>query len=99
MGAAQNCQEPSAPSFPQPVYDNTKTTVKSTFGAMTGYSISKFGSIKTVIETFFLILLIILIIYAVVSWLSMKPEKKIPYISPRSVSAAFGRQIKAIRKM
>ena len=34
MGAAQSSPEPSAPSFPQPDYDNTKTTVKSTFGKM-----------------------------------------------------------------
>ena len=103
MGAAQNCQEPSAPSFPQPVYDNTITAVKSAFGDMIGYSISKFGSMRTVgkiILYIFVSIWLILFIFIVVGlFSSIIPEKKKIAAIPRRIAAAFGRQIKAIRKM
>ena len=76
------------------------TAVIPNFGDMIGYSISKFGSMKTVLKTFLLIFLFIIVVIVFgVLFSFIKPEKKkIPSI-PRRIAAAFGRQIKAIRKM
>jgi hypothetical protein len=70
------------------------TAVKSTFGAMSDYSISKFGSMGS---TFLIILIILLIVGGVLYFLHKKGKIKIPGLPQRI--AAFGRQIKAIRKM
>jgi len=69
-------------------------TVKSTFGAMEDYSISTFGSMG---GKFLIFLIILLIVGGILYLLHSKGKVKIPGLPQRI--AAFGRQIKAIRKM
>jgi hypothetical protein len=69
-------------------------TVKSTFGAMEDYSISTFGSMGSGLLIF---LIILLIVGGIFYFLHSKGKVKIPGLPQRI--AAFGRQIKAIRKM
>jgi hypothetical protein len=73
---------------------NNNTVSKSTFGAMEDYSISTFGSTAGGFMIFFLLLLIV---GGVFYYLHSKGKVKIPVLPQRI--AAFGRQIKAIRKM
>ena len=68
--------------------------IKSTFGAMEDYSISTFGSMG---GGFMVFLLLLLIVGGVLYYLHSTGKVKIPGLPQRI--AAFGRQIKAIRKM
>ena len=70
---------------------NNNKVSKSTFGAM---SISKFGSTTS---GFLIFLILLLILAGVLYFLHSKGKVKIPGLPQRI--AAFGRQIKAIRKM
>jgi hypothetical protein len=70
------------------------TGLTSTFGAMKDYSISTFGSTAS---GFMIFIIILLIVGGVLYYLHSKGKVKIPGLPQRI--AAFGRQIKAIRKM
>jgi hypothetical protein len=83
---------------PMPVFQSdvistgpVATGLVSTFGAM---SISSFGSTAS---GFMIFLVILLIVGGVLYYLHSKGKVKIPGLPQRI--AAFGRQIKAIRKM